>query len=113
MIEWLKIWWQDIWDDRLLGGKRSPDWPRLRREHLKKEPICVVCEGDEDLQVHHIKPVHLFPELEREPSNYITLCEKNKRNCHFQFGHLYSFHSYNPNVVNDAIVWRQKIRNRA
>src|SRR5437660_5378212 len=37
------------------GRERSPDWPRVAKEHLLREPACVTCgyQG-RGLQVHHI-----------------------------------------------------------
>jgi hypothetical protein len=35
------------------------------------------------LEVHHIQPQHLHPELRDTPSNLVTLC----RDCHFVLGH--------------------------
>jgi hypothetical protein len=93
-----------------LGVKRSSLWPKVRKEYLKKHPACECCGGKNSLEVHHEKPVHLFPELELEESNLMTLCERMK--CHFVMGHLYSWKSYNPNVEEDLKVWNEKIANR-
>jgi hypothetical protein len=66
------------------------------------------------LEVHHIKPFHLHPELELEPKNLITLCENKSDgvNCHLLFGHLGSFRSFNVRVISDAIEWKAKILSR-
>ena len=96
------------------GRKRSKKWRKVRQAHLKKYPQCVVC-GSRDKkrnQVHHIIPFHIKPELELDESNLITLCESSRKNCHFQFGHLYSWRSYNTDVVKDTKIWHIKIQNR-
>lgn len=98
--------------DRTFGAIRSKNWPKVRKEYLEAHPLCEVCGSSKKCQVHHKEPVHLFPELELESSNFITLCDSSKKNCHFQFGHLYSFHSYNPNVVEDAKIWHDKLKNK-
>lgn len=96
-----------------LIARRSPQWPHARAEHLKLFPYCAVCGGTVKLNVHHIKPFHLHPELELDPTNFITLCEARKWvNCHLLFGHLGSFKAVNPYVVKDAATWRQKIETR-
>jgi len=62
------------------GLPRSPSWRKIRASHLEIEPRCLVCNGTEELTVHHWKPYHLFPELELERSNLGTLCER--LHCH-------------------------------
>jgi hypothetical protein len=68
--------------------RRSPGWADARREHLTREPACVVTGIDDArrVAVHHIMPFHLFPELELDPGNLITLAE-SPINIHFLFGH--------------------------
>ncbi len=97
-----------------MSAKRSDHWPKVRAEHLKTEPVCVVCGGSEHLEVHHLKPFHLHPELELDPDNLITLCEAGHDgvNCHLLFGHLGSFHSFNVSAVKDALEWSEKIKRR-
>ena len=93
------------------SAQRSSEWPRVRKEHLAKEPRCRVCGSRGDLNVHHVRPYHLFPELELHADNLITLCE-GAGNCHLTFGHLRSWKSWNSDVRNDAAIWFWKIRGR-
>jgi 5-methylcytosine-specific restriction endonuclease McrA len=88
---------------------RSPKWTNVRKEHLKNNPNCVACGRDKKLEVHHIKPVHLFPELELDPSNLVTFCADP---CHIVFGHLMNFKSWNSNVVIDSDLYLNKVNNR-
>ena len=79
---------------------RSSRWPNVRARHLMKEPKCRACGGVRRLNVHHIKPFHLFPELEEVDSNLLTLCEGSHGiNCHFVFGHLGNWQAYNESVI--------------
>lgn len=96
------------------SAKRSSQWPAARRAWLKKHPRCYVCEGTKKVEVHHIHPFHLKPELELSPENFITLCEKNgaSGSCHLLFGHLGNFKSVNEQVKADAAVWRVKLATR-
>src|SRR5262249_19909900 len=96
------------------GSKRSDQWPKVRRAYLKDHPTCSVCGGTKKLEVHHVQPFHLHPNLELDPSNFITLCENDKDgvNCHLLVGHLGSFKSFNAAVREDAITWFAKIANR-
>lgn len=86
----------------------------MRLNHLDQHRTCSVCGGDKRLEVHHIKPFHLHPELELDPLNLITLCEELRGglNCHLLFGHLGNFKSVNVGVVGDAGVWSEKIKSR-
>jgi len=84
------------------GMERSPHWPTVQHKHLKKFPACAACGGNTNLNVHHKKPFHLYPELELEPTNLITLCMDGDKDCHIKLGHGGSFKAYNPNVEPDV-----------
>ena len=93
-------------------GARSPHWPAVEHAHLKSNPFCAACGGHEQVQVHHKKPFHLHPELELEPSNLITLCEKPGHCCHYVHGHLLDWHAFNPEVEGDSRAYLKKVHNR-
>ena len=94
---------------------RSPEWPRVERAHLQRQPHCACCKPGTGtragLQVHHIFPFHYCialgrPDLELDDRNLITLCEdeagKPGQNHHLLVGHLDDFESSNLAVVEDA-----------
>lgn len=89
----------------LLAGPRSPLWPEARRAHLAKQPSCQACGVTDHLQVHHIRPFHLHPELELDQSNLITLCERKGHDCHFVFGHFHNWSLWNPTVTADVAAY--------
>jgi hypothetical protein len=80
---------------------RSPKWRTVRNNFLKENAVCACCGSDQDIQVHHVKPFHLYEELELDPTNLISLC-MSKEECHLRVGHADSFKCYNPNVRIDA-----------
>jgi len=82
------------------GMERSPKWPHVQKLHLKLEPTCAACGTTNKLNVHHKKPFHLFPELELDLHNLITLCMEKE--CHIKIGHGDDFKHYNPDVAEDA-----------
>lgn len=88
---------------------RSSKWPKLRKEFLKAYPTCAACGSNKDLEVHHIVPVSIDPSKELQYSNLITLCSKP---CHFLFGHLNNYKSYNKDVIKDCSYFLYKINNR-
>lgn len=92
---------------------RSPGWRELREQHLKTHWSCVACGTRKSLNVHHVKPVALFPELELDPDNLITLCERD----HLHIGHLGDWQAWNPHVWQHALIvrdWRaQRLYARA
>ena len=90
---------------------RSPRWSAVRGAHLKRNPTCAACGTKDKLEVHHVRPFHLFAHLELDPSNLLTLCETGG-NCHLMLGHLKFFKSYNLEVRKDAEVLLQKIKAR-
>ena len=89
---------------------RSHRWDDVRDAHVDKHPACAACGSTSKLQVHHIKPFHLFRELELDPTNLLTLCEHADTKCHLRIGHLGSWRKYNEDVVQDAA---QALRDRA
>ncbi len=98
----------------LIKGKpahlRSPHWGKVRKEHLKKEPVCQWCGGKKRLQVHHIIPFHVNPAKELDPRNLITLCEKKGLDCHLEKGHLGNFRQFDLYVRQRCIEHQKQLR---
>ena len=94
------------------SAKRSSRWYSVRKKHLLRHPTCALCGRKDKLNVHHIKPFHLHPELELDPDNLLTLCEANKGgiNCHLFFGHLGNFKMINSDSVQDVALWSAKLK---
>jgi 5-methylcytosine-specific restriction enzyme A len=111
LIEWLKSLFLRL-EGPSFGALRSPDWPRARKAFITAHPECAVCYREGTLlkpnNVHHIRPFHLHPELELDPTNFITLC----RDHHFLFGHFMNWASYNVEVIGDSRIWHDKITSR-
>lgn len=93
-------------------ASRSSEWPKVRAEHLKRNPTCAACGVDGKrarLEVHHIQQFMVRPDLELDPTNLITLC-RTGRSCHFYVGHdedgdgpkKPNWKSCNKNVVRDS-----------
>ena len=88
---------------------RSPGWRKVRSERIKLDRgQCRVCTKRKRLQVHHVRPFRLRPELELDINNTITLCGR----CHILIGHLDNWKSFNSNLAADvqAIFNRIKFR---
>lgn len=94
------------------GVPRSGKWRGVRNDHLANHSTCAACGDKRMLNVHHVQPFHLFPELELEPTNLITLCEVPSHSCHFMIGHLASWSAYNPHVREDAARMLERIKGR-
>lgn len=94
---------------KIRGATRSPKWPATRKEHLEKFPNCAACGRTKKIEVHHIKPVHAYPELELDPSNLVSLCDDP---CHLTFGHFFDYRSWNITVKQDAEVYYNKLIKR-
>jgi hypothetical protein len=76
---WLVELWRSGENDLLQKTERgfylSPQWTTLRRQALREYgAICMKCGSIEGIQVDHIKPRSLFPELELELDNLQILC---------------------------------------
>jgi hypothetical protein len=92
--------------DVCTGSKRSPKWKGVEKAFLSLHGFCAVC-GETDkklLAVHHIFPFHIYPQLELDMSNLITLCIAKNKWHHLHVGHLGNFKYWNPNVGYDAAV---------
>lgn len=89
---------------------RSSKWHNVRLQHLKDNPKCAACGRETGLEVHHIVPYNINPQLELDSNNLITLCDKY---CHFVFGHLMDWKSWNSNVVEDCKTYLYKKQNRS
>lgn len=90
-------------------SNRSWQWKDVRKKHLESQPYCQACGRKDNLEVHHIVPVHINPSRELDGSNLITLCSKG---CHLMFGHLMDYKSWNPHVVADCQSYLSKIKER-
>lgn len=88
--------------------QRSPLWSMVRDRFVRENPLCAACGRREQLEVHHVKPFYLFPQLELDPTNLVTLCE-GTRNCHYTFGHAYNWRGYNPGVRTDVQQFRERV----
>lgn len=86
--------------DFMCGAQRSPQWERKERE-FKAGKVCAACGTDRELEVHHLEPFHLHPELELEDGNLIVLCRID----HFVFGHFHNWKLWNPNCRKDVELY--------
>lgn len=102
----LWLWWK--WrKPRIVLESRDGKWPRIKAEHLEREPACIVCGNTkpDELTVHHEIPVSIAPHRELDPENLATMC---KVPCHFVFGHFMSYHCYNKNVRKTASAFKKE-----
>jgi len=88
--------------------KRSSQWHKVEQKFLDDNPFCAACGTHNELQVHHIKPFHLYPELELDPNNLITLC-MDTHECHLKIGHGGNWREYCQEVVQYAAKIKQDI----
>lgn len=75
-------------------------WQRCRKKFLKKVgKVCACCGNLKSIQVHHILPRHIRPDLAVVMTNLIALC----RWCHLRIGHLGSYFNYNAEIMDVAM----------
>lgn len=98
----------DFFRRKIRFAVRSPEWKEVRKLHLQNQDECQACGKKSSLEVHHIIPVHVDKNLELDPTNLLTLCDR----CHLVFGHLSNYRSWNENVVEDCCVYLNKVENR-
>lgn len=102
MFNWLKNTFSQAWE----GVERSSRWAVVRQHHLVENPQCEACGSHQQLEVHHITPVHVDPSKELDFDNLVTLCTRD----HLTFGHLGCWQCYNPDVLADAKAYREKLQ---
>lgn len=70
-------WRGGVWDKK---NGRNAGYPYrvFRRQVLKHSPYCSFCGSTERLEMDHIKPYSVYPELRMEISNVRVLCHE----CH-------------------------------
>jgi 5-methylcytosine-specific restriction protein A len=112
MLEKLHAFYEALIEPVPQFGPRHPQWKKTRDEYLLIHPTCAACGNRDFLNIHHVMPYHLNPELELAWANLITLCERPARNCHLVFGHLLNWSSYNKQVASDAAIYLNKVRKR-
>lgn len=91
---------------------RSSYWHAVRTAHLLQFPTCAFCGGGKKLEVHHKLPFHLHPEMELDPHNLVTLCEKSEVlgcNCHLVMGHFGNWKAFNSQVDEDCAIMHNQI----
>ena len=69
-------------------------WKSYKRTYTQRHHplVCAACGSYTRIDLHHVKPVAQFPELEFEDSNIIPLCRPH----HFIIGHRQNWSDYNP-----------------
>jgi hypothetical protein len=86
------------------------DMVKAKKSYVEKHPECAICGSPNCLEVHHVQPVHLFPDLACSFENFITLCDSNNNSCHRWIGHFGNFKSkYNLQVREYALRSRMFI----
>lgn len=73
-------------------------WLDIARKYRRHNPICEVCGSNNSIEIHHIKPAALYPNLIYDETNLISLCRKGN-NCHLRFGHNGNYNNYNPDIL--------------
>ena len=94
--------------DIRIKTKRSSKWSALEKSFKKQFPTCACCRTNKKVQIHHIVPFHVSPELELEPTNLISLC-MSKRMCHLQIAHCGSFRKWTENIRQYASILSKDI----
>jgi 5-methylcytosine-specific restriction endonuclease McrA len=82
------------------GASLNWSWQRCRKAFLKVVgKQCACCSNKKTIEVHHILPRHIRPDLAVVPTNLIALCKA----CHLRIGHLGSYFQYNAEIMDVAM----------
>lgn len=80
------------------------DWEKFRWRFKHYNPECYACGSAERINVDHIQTRRAFPELAKEPTNFMPLCQS----CHSTV--TATFEMKNPPDIEGKIVWINKKR---
>lgn len=83
-------------------ARRNPSWvtqnareawetARAMKEYRRQFDACEYCGRRGRIQVHHILPVSVRPDLASDSMNLISLCAKR---CHITIGHAGNYKNY-------------------
>jgi|DEB19_MinimDraft_3_1074340.scaffolds.fasta_scaffold03516_4 hypothetical protein len=99
-------WFRDLIGQFQVWGAtpRSPKWKSVRDQFVKDNPFCSGCGVRHSLEVHHIEPFHIRPDLELNEQNLIVFC----RDCHWHIGHLRDWSLSNRFARDDAKVYFER-----
>ncbi len=97
MFDWLR----QVFAEYTINRKRSSKWELYEKSYRNTHYQCASCGTLDKVQVHHKKPFHLYPSLELDPDNFISLC-MGENKCHLMLGHGDDFGAYNPNIDIDV-----------
>jgi 5-methylcytosine-specific restriction endonuclease McrA len=84
--------------------KYPSNWEEIEKSMIAKQPYCSLCgdEGKEEgneLQVHHIVPVHIDISKNGDENNLIVLCH----HCHLRVAHCGDYEKYyNLDIKRDS-----------
>jgi len=87
--------------EKAKASQRSGKWVTVRKKFLAKNKKaglgCAACGNTVGLQVHHVRPYHLHPELELVESNLRAMCSSvTGLECHEFLCHGGSWKAYVP-----------------
>lgn len=88
---------------------RNPKWPKESKLYMKGK-CCERCGRRDQLVVHHVIPVHVNPDHEMDPDNWMIGCF-GPIACHLNY-HLLDFRSWDPNAREEAKRMRAKVEAR-
>jgi len=84
----------------------SSKWQSLKalvRKHRNNK--CENCESLNNLELHHILPLALYPDAFFDVDNLKLFCES----CHFKIGHHSDWRNINLTLVNDLLIARYNL----
>ena len=66
------------------NARRAWATAKVMKKYRKEHPRCAWCGRNRRVQIHHIVPVSVIPNMADDYDNLITLCAKR---CHITLGH--------------------------
>lgn len=91
-----------------VGTPRNPKWGALARRLIEAHPYCSACGCKGCLEVHHVFPIHDWPEFELDESRLAVMC----RVCHYLLGHCCDWKARNAWVKPDAARMLRRVKDR-
>lgn len=86
--------WLNLFQDRTFGAVRSHEWRYFRNMNIKDK--CEICGSKFFLELHHVFPFHIRPDLELDENNVVTVCRRH----HYEFCHFLNWKKFNIDIKN-------------
>ena len=80
---------------------------KAKRAYATTHPECAICGNPNNIEIHHVIPVHIDITMSCNFKNFVSACDSNNNGCHRWLCHFGDFkNKWNLNIRQYAIASR-------